>query len=212
MTRDSYIPPVVLDHMEARTDDPAALAEIARLRAEQTIYRYDPQPVNWQDETQLWEKLRTEGGNVVDAEGRIIARIHPAAEDDDDSGEWVATNHLRPGAVVSAGARANGWHGFDNIGERVDKGEFGNPPARGGWLYRCDGMPRQMGCGAELITTRRLARVGVKSSGWLVTYGLEPKPGMPGRFDDPSQWEEDHDIVLTFCPSCAAVVQGKEKS
>lgn len=98
---------------------------------------------------------------------------------------------------MSAEARANGWNGFDGIGERVD----------GGWLYRCDGMPTLMGCGAEVIFTRRLARVGLKSSGWLVMYGLEPKAGTPGRFDDPSQWEEDHDVVLTFCPRCTAVVR-----
>lgn len=110
---------------------------------------------------------------------------------------------------MSATARRNGWNGFEGIGERVDKGEFGNPPARGGWLYRCDGMPRLMGCGAELITTRRLARVGLKSSGWLVCYGQEPKPEFGGRarFDSPEQWEDDHDVVLTFCPSCTKVVQ-----
>jgi hypothetical protein len=102
---------------------------------------------------------------------------------------------------VSAEARANGWNGFASIGERVT----------GGYLYRCDGMPRLGGCGAELIVTRRLARVGMKSSGWLVCYGMEPKPGMPGLFDDPSQWEEDHDEVLTFCPSCTEVVRQQDE-
>lgn len=93
----------------------------------------------------------------------------------------------------------NGWNGFAGIGERVD----------GGWLYRCDGMPRPMGCGAEVIVPRRFARVGLKKTGWLVCYGLEPNtPDAP--FGDRSQWHEDRDIVLTFCPSCAQVVQAQE--
>lgn len=108
---------------------------------------------------------------------------------------------------MSAEARANGWRGFDGIGEKVERGGYGHPPARGGWLYRCDGMPRPMGCGAEYIVTRRLARVGTKSTGWLVCYGREPKPGTPGEFADPTQWEDDPDVVLTFCPSCAAIVK-----
>lgn len=85
-------------------------------------------------------------------------------------------------------ARKNGWRGFDGIGEKVD----------GGWLYRCDGMPRVFGCGQDVVITRKYARVGTKSTGWLVTYGLN---------DDGS---DDLDVVLTFCPSCAAVVKEQE--
>lgn len=85
---------------------------------------------------------------------------------------------------MSAEARANGWRGFDGIGQRTE----------GGHLYLCDGMPSQFGCGAELVVTRQLARVGKKSSGWLVCYGLD---------DDNT---DDKDVVLTFCPRCAAVV------
>lgn len=86
---------------------------------------------------------------------------------------------------MSALARANGWKGFGGIGERVEKG----------WLYRCDGMPTMQGCWRELVVTRRFARIGKKAgSGWLVCYGRD--------FDG----TEDTDVVLTFCPSCAAVV------
>lgn len=113
---------------------------------------------------------------------------------------------------MSATARANGWSGFEGIGEKVERGGFGHPPERGGWLYRCDGMPSLRGCGAELIVSRRLSRVGKKKSGWLVIYGLEPKPGTEGLFDDPDQWEEDHDVVLTFCPDCAKVVEAQAQS
>src|SRR5690606_22553684 len=60
------------------------------------------------------------------------------------------------GGGMSDLARANGWRGFDNIAERVD----------GGWRYRCDGMPTLRGCGAEVTVTRRLTRVGLKSTGW----------------------------------------------
>lgn len=100
---------------------------------------------------------------------------------------------------MSDQARANGWKGFDGLAERVE----------GGWLYRCDGMPRITGCGSEVVVTRRWARIGKKKSGWLVTYGLEPKPefGDRARFDAPEQWEEDHDVVLTFCPSCTIIVE-----
>lgn len=96
---------------------------------------------------------------------------------------------------MSALARENGWRGFDGIGEKVD----------GGWLYRCDGMPTAMGCGDQTITTRRLARVGTKSSGWLVEYGLDD-PDEPG--DDGKG--HDTDVVLTFCPKCAAVVRQQD--
>lgn len=110
---------------------------------------------------------------------------------------------------MSAGAQANGWRGFDGIGEKVDRGGFGHPPKTSGWLYRCDGMPRLMGCGAEVVVTRRWTRVGAKGQGWLVCYGLESidssKP-----IDDPANLYEDHDVVLTFCPACAAVVREQD--
>jgi hypothetical protein len=100
---------------------------------------------------------------------------------------------------MSASSRRNGWVGFD-VAERV----------HGGWRYRCDGMPSMFGCGGEIVVARRWAKVGAKkASGWLVCYGLEPKPGAPGRFDDPGQWQEDHDVVLTFCPSCRVVVEAR---
>lgn len=86
-------------------------------------------------------------------------------------------------------ARANGWRGFDGIGERTD----------GGYLYRCDGMPTCMGCGEEIIVTRRWCRVGEKKSGWLVCYGLN-EDGTP-----------DTDVVLTFGPMCAAVVRAQQR-
>lgn len=109
-------------------------------------------------------------------------------------------------------AADDGWHGFDGIGEKVEKGSFGYGPKRGGWLYRCDGMPTLLGCGAEVIVPRRWSRVGKKKgSGWLAVYGLEPKPGAEGWFDRPEDWQEDHDVVLTFCPSCAAVVTEQMK-
>lgn len=81
-------------------------------------------------------------------------------------------------------ARANGWRGFEGIGER---------PA-GGYEYTCDGMPTPMGCGEQIIVTRRFARSGIKKTGWLVCYGLN-EDGSP-----------DVDVVLTFCPRCAQVV------
>jgi hypothetical protein len=97
---------------------------------------------------------------------------------------------------MSALARRNGWRGFDNIAEKVD----------GGWLYRCDGMPSMMGCGAEVVITRKFARVGVKSTGWLVCCGREfgDDPGDDGKGND-------LDVVLTFCPSCRAVVESQDK-
>ncbi len=81
-------------------------------------------------------------------------------------------------------ARANGWRGFDGIGDRVD----------GGYEYWCDGMPSYFGCPESVTVTRRFARVGVKKTGWLVCYGLDDD-GTP-----------DLDVVLTFCPRCAAAV------
>lgn len=81
-------------------------------------------------------------------------------------------------------ARANGWRGFDGIGAKVP----------GGYQYDCDGMPTMMGCGESIVITRKLARTGLKKSGWLVCYGTD---------DDGS---DDLDVVLTFGPSCAAVV------
>lgn len=89
---------------------------------------------------------------------------------------------------MSAEARANGWRGFDGIGERVS----------GGYEYRCDGMPSLMGCGADVTVPRRWERVGTKKSGWLVCYGLN---------DDATP---DLDVVLTFCPRCANVVAAQK--
>lgn len=86
-------------------------------------------------------------------------------------------------------ARANGWRGFEGIGE----------PTAGGYEYMCDGMPSPMGCGASVVVTRKFARIGVKKTGWYVCYGME---------DD---GEPDVDVVLTFCPRCAAVVQAQER-
>ncbi len=82
----------------------------------------------------------------------------------------------------------NGWRGFDGMGTKTE----------GGWLYRCDGMPSQMGCGGEIVVTRRYARIGMKSTGWLVCYGLDDDGGA------------EKDVVLMFCPKCAVVVLSKE--
>lgn len=91
---------------------------------------------------------------------------------------------------MSAEARANGWRGFDGLARRTE----------GGYSYGCDGMPTPMGCGRLLLITRPLARVGKKkASGWLVCYGTD--------FDG----TEDRDVVLTFCPECAAVVEAQAK-
>jgi len=98
---------------------------------------------------------------------------------------------------VSAIARRNGWRGFDGIGERVP----------GGWHYQCDGMPHPMGCGSDVTITRRWSKVGTKKSGWLVCYGLDfpPEKGDDGK-------GYDLDVVLTFCPSCAAHIRETEAS
>lgn len=93
---------------------------------------------------------------------------------------------------VSALARKNGWRGFDSIGERVP----------GGYQYDCDGMPTPMGCGGQVTVPRKWARVGVKSSGWLVCYGLDEDGGDDGK-------GHDLDVVLTFCSSCRKVVEGQ---
>lgn len=74
---------------------------------------------------------------------------------------------------MSGVARANGWRGFDGIGERVGR--------------------------------RRFARVGEKKSGWLVCYGTDDGPGDDGKGNDV-------DVVLTFCPSCAAVVKEQDRN
>ena len=104
---------------------------------------------------------------------------------------------------MSAEARENGWRGFDGIGDRVERGGFGHAPNQGGWLYRCDGMPSLSGCGQEMIVPRRWSRVGIKSTGWLVCYGQDSLDGTGG--DDGKG--HDLDVVLTFCPSCRAVVE-----
>lgn len=96
---------------------------------------------------------------------------------------------------MSGEARANGWRGFENAGavQRVD----------GGYEYVCDGLPSPMGCGARVVVTRKWTAIGKKKSGWLVCYGLAGPDDMP--FDQ--MIEPDLDVVLTFCPSCAAVVK-----
>lgn len=81
-------------------------------------------------------------------------------------------------------ARANGWRGFEGLGERV----------AGGYEYRCDGMPTLMGCGESVTVARAWATAGTKKSGWCVCYGENED----GSFDT--------DVVLTFCPACAQVV------
>lgn len=106
---------------------------------------------------------------------------------------------------MTALARGNGWRGFDGVGEKVERGGFGHPPDKSGWLYPCDGMPRLMGCGEEMIVTRRLSRVGEKSTGWLVTYGQ----CFPDETAD-DKHGNDLDVVLTFCPSCAEVVKRQD--
>lgn len=103
---------------------------------------------------------------------------------------------------MSETARANGWRGFDGIGEKVDR-VMGVRDSRAGWLYRCDGMPTQMGCGAEIVVGRRYTRPGRKPSGWLVCYGTTDGPGDDGKGND-------LDVVLTFCPACAARVKEQE--
>jgi len=97
---------------------------------------------------------------------------------------------------MSALARQNGWRGFE-IGDRV----------KGGYLYRCDGMPTLQGCGGETVVTRRWSKVGLKSTGWYVCYGTD----LPsGKGDDGKG--NDLDVVLTFCPVCAPVVLAQEKA
>ncbi len=92
-------------------------------------------------------------------------------------------------------ARRNGWRGFESIGEKTD----------GGWLYICDGMPTLMGCGQQTVITRRFTHVGTKPSGWLVTYGK----CFPDETAD-DKHGNDLDVVLTYCPSCAAIVREQD--
>jgi hypothetical protein len=99
-------------------------------------------------------------------------------------------------------ARANGWRGFDSIGEKVER-VMGVRDSKTGWLYRCDGMPGFFGCGEEMVISRRLVRVGEKKSGWLVCYGTTDGPGDDGKGND-------LDVVLTFCRSCAAAIKERE--
>ncbi len=96
---------------------------------------------------------------------------------------------------MSALARANGWRGFDGLGERV----------KGGTAYCCDGEAHAMGCGDYVTVSRPWTKVGMKSSGWLVTYGRcdDGDPGDDGKGNDT-------DVVLTFCPACAAVIRAQE--
>lgn len=83
--------------------------------------------------------------------------------------------------------RDNGWDGFETAGTRRHDPE--------GWRYLCDGMPRPMGCGAEIHLSRPWMTVGRKPSGWVVTYGAADP-------DDRNRW--DLDVVLVFCPACVA--------
>lgn len=62
------------------------------------------------------------------------------------------------------------------------------------WTTLCDGMPRLMGCGAEIETTVPYTVPGKKKSGWLITYGHD------GEKDDKS-------FLCAFCPSCAVIVE-----
>lgn len=109
---------------------------------------------------------------------------------------------------MSAEARANGWRGFEGLAVKVDR-VMGVKESRSGWEYQCDGMPREMGCGKSVVVSRQFSRVGLKSTGWLVCYGLEGKTET-SDITDPAQVVEDHDIVLTFCPSCVKDMQIKE--
>lgn len=92
---------------------------------------------------------------------------------------------------MTALARRNGWRGFDNITERVVCG----------YEYACDGMPRLSGCGERITVSRRWTKVGEKKSGWVVMYGQ----CFPDEQADDDKGN-DLDVVLTFCPSCAAEV------
>ena len=76
-------------------------------------------------------------------------------------------------------------HDFSDIATRV----------HGGYMYMCDGMPSLAGCGNDVVVPRMWSKTGTKSSGWLVIHA-----------EDPDGTQHD-DIVLTFCPSCAAVVR-----
>lgn len=91
-------------------------------------------------------------------------------------------------------ARRNGWRAFDNAGavERVE----------GGWEYACDGMPSLFGCPSRVTVQRKWTTAGIKSSGWLVCYGLDENGGDDGE-------GHDLDVVLVFCPRCREVVKGK---
>ena len=97
-------------------------------------------------------------------------------------------------------AADNGWRGFNSAGTKVP----------GGWQYDCDGMPTLMGCGAQITVTRQYVRTGRKSSGWLVTFGLEPDTE-DTPIDSPTGWHEDKDVVLTFCPRCADIVEAQDR-
>jgi hypothetical protein len=99
---------------------------------------------------------------------------------------------------MTALARQNGWDGFETAGTKVS----------GGYEYVCDGKPGGLGCGNTIKTTRRYSVVGrKKTSGWLVCYGL----CFPDEKAD-DEYGHDLDVVLAFCPSCAAIVLEQEKS
>ena len=95
---------------------------------------------------------------------------------------------------MSERAYANGWRGFNGLGERV----------KGGYEYRCDGMPTLMGCGESVTVPREWTTIGIKKSRWMVCYGLLDVDGQ-------EDMDEDMDVVLTFCPKCAAIVIGYDE-
>lgn len=69
----------------------------------------------------------------------------------------------------------------------------------GHWRTPCDGMPSPTGCSEEAITPVPYTRVGLKNSGWLISWGLD----LDGR--------EDKSVILAFCPKCTATVKEQER-
>lgn len=66
------------------------------------------------------------------------------------------------------------------------------------WTTLCDGMPRLTGCGNEIETSVPYKRPGLKSSGWLITYGHDG-------------YKDDKTFLCAFCPECAVIVQQQMK-
>lgn len=63
---------------------------------------------------------------------------------------------------------------------------------------QCDGMPTMMGCGQSITNSVPYKLPGKKKSGWLVIWGIN---------DDGT---EDKEMLLTFCPRCAVIVEEQE--